>query len=127
MPAPRKSASGPKSSGPKSSGPKSSGPKSKASRPEVHPLGEHLAELLNPALVAPKTQGFGEAPQPKFEGAFPESHPRGLTGAAITADSLKALLEEGDPNIRNRPPWLPHRPPRPDKSEGGRRFRVVSE
>ena len=142
MPAPRKSASGPKpsgpkpagpkssgpkSSGPKSSGPKSSGPKSKASRPEVHPLGEHLAELLNPALVAPKTQGFGEAPQPKFEGAFPESHPRGLTGAAVTADSLKALLEEGDPNIRNRPPWLPHRPPRPDKSEGGRRFRVVSE
>jgi excinuclease ABC subunit B len=112
MPAPRKSASG---------------PKSKASRPEVHPLGEHLAELLNPALVVPKTQGFGEAPQPKFEGAFPESHPRGLTGAAVTADSLKALLEEGDPNIRNRPPWLPHRPPRPDKSEGGRRFRVVSE
>jgi excinuclease ABC subunit B len=117
MPAPRKS----------TPGPKSSGPKSKASRPEVHPLGEHLAELLNPALVVPKTQGFGEGPQPKFEGAFPQSHPRGLTGAAVTADSLKALLEEGDPNIRNRPPWLPHRPPRPDKSEGGRRFRVVSE
>jgi excinuclease ABC subunit B len=117
MPAPRKSASGPKSSG----------PKSKASRPEVHPLGEHLAELLNPALVVPKTQGFGEAPQPRFETPAPESHPRGLTGAAVTADSLKALLEEGDPNIRNRPPWLPHRPPRPDKSEGGRAFRVVSE
>ena len=121
MPAPKSALPGP------SLRPKFSGPKSKASRPEVHPLGEHLAELLNPALVAPKTQGFGEAPQPKFEGAFPESHPRGLTGAAITADSLKALLEEGDPNIRNRPPWLPHRPPRPDKSEGGRAFRVVSE
>jgi excinuclease ABC subunit B len=127
MPAPRKSASAPKSSGPKSSGPKSSGPKSKASRPEVYPLGEHLAELLNPALVEPKPQGFGEAPQPRFDTPVPESHPRGLTGAAVTADSLKALLEEGDPNIRNRPPWLPHRPPRPDKSEGGRRFRVVSE
>jgi excinuclease ABC subunit B len=112
MPAPRKSASG---------------PKSKASRPEVHPLGEHLAELLNPALVEPKPQGFGEAPQPRFETPAPESHPRGLTGAAVSADSLKALLEEGDPNIRNRPPWLPHRPPRPDKSEGGRAFRVVSE
>jgi excinuclease ABC subunit B len=117
MPAPRKTASGPKSSG----------PKSKASRPEVHPLGEHLAELLNPALVEHKPQGFGEAPQPRFETPVPESHPRGLTGAAVTADSLKALLEEGDPNIRNRPPWLPHRPPRPDKSEGGRAFRVVSE
>jgi excinuclease ABC subunit B len=112
MPAPRKSAPG---------------PKSKASRPEVHPLGEHLAELLNPALREPETQGFGEGPQPKFESPAPESHPRGLTGAAVSADSLKALLEEGDPNIRNRPPWLPHRPPRPDKSEGGRRFRVLSE
>ena len=128
MPAPRKSASGPKSKsapGPKSKS--ASGPKSKASRPEVHPLGEHLAELLNPALAEPKTQGFGERPQPRFETPAPESHPRGLTGAAVTADSLKALLEEGDPNIRNRPPWLPHRPPRPDKSEGGRAFRVVSE
>ena len=112
MPAPRKS---------------TPGPKSKASRPEVHPLGEHLAELLNPALVEPNPQGFGEAPQPKFESPAPESHPRGLTGAAVSANSLKALLEEGDPNIRNRPPWVPHRPPRPDKSEGGRRFRVVSE
>ena len=37
------------------------------------------------------------------------------------------LLELGDPNIRDRPPWTPHRPPRPDKSEGGRPFRVVSE
>ena len=125
MPAPRKSASAPKSSAPKSS-PKSSA-KSKASRPDLHPLGEHLAELLNPALVEPKSQGFGERPQPRFETPAPESHPRGLTGAAVTADSLKALLEEGDPNIRNRPPWLPHRPPRPDKSEGGRAFRVVSE
>ena len=112
MPAPRKTAAG---------------PKSKASRPEVHPLGEHLAELLNPALAEPKRQGFGEAPQPKFEAPFPESHPRGLTGATASAESLKELLDQGDPNIRNRPPWLPHRPPRPDKSEGGRRFRVVSE
>jgi excinuclease ABC subunit B len=116
MPAPRKTAGGPKSQ-----------PKSKASRPEVHPLGEHLAELLNPALAEPRRQGFGEAPQPKFEAPFPESHPRGLTGAAVSAESLKELLDQGDPNIRNRPPWLPHRPPRPDKSEGGRRFRVVSE
>jgi len=102
-------------------------PNSKASRPEVHPLGEHLAALLNPALVEPKTQGFGESSQSKFESPAPESHPRGLSGATATIESLKTLLELGDPNIRDRPPWTPHRPPRPDKSEGGRRFRVVSE
>ena len=96
-------------------------PKSKASRPEVQPLDQHLAALLNPALVEPKPQGFGEAPQPKFEGPAPESHPRGLTGATASAESLKELLDHGDPNIRERPPWTPHRPPRPEKSEGGRR------
>ena len=102
-------------------------PHSKASRPDLQPLDQHLAALLNPALVEPKPQGCGEAPQPKFEGPAPESHPRGLTGATASAESLKELLDRGDPNIRERPPWTPHRPPRPDKSEGGRRFRVVSE
>jgi excinuclease ABC subunit B len=102
-------------------------PKSKASRPELQPLDEHLAALLNPALVEPKAGGFAEAPQPRFEAPAPESHPRGLSGAGATIESLKALLELGDPNIRNRPPWTPHRPPRPDKSEGGQKFRIVSD
>ncbi len=102
-------------------------PHSKASRPDLQPLDQHLAALLNPALVEPKPQGCGEAPQPKFESPAPESHPRGLTGATASAESLKELLDHGDPNIRVRPPWTPHRPPRPEKSEGGRRLRVVSE
>src|ERR1700683_2420949 len=91
----------------------------RASRPDVHPLGDHLAALLNPALVeAPP--GLAEAPT-KFE------HPRGMTGASATVDSLKELLELGDPNLRDRPTWTPHRPTRPEKSEGGRKFNVVSE
>ena len=98
----------------------------KAARPDLQPLDQHLAALLNPAL-AEHRPGFGEAPQQKFESPAPESHPRGLTGASVSAESLKELLELGDPNIRDRPPWMPHRPPRPDKSEGGRKFRVVSE
>ncbi|MGB6493736.1 MAG: excinuclease ABC subunit UvrB, partial [Methylocella sp.] len=48
-------------------------------------------------------------------------------GVVATVESLKDLLERGDPNIREKKPWTPHRPPRPDKSEGGQRFRVVSE
>src|SRR5579875_2363969 len=92
----------------------------KAQRPEVHPLGEHLAALLNPALVDAPVPGFAEAPA-KFE------HPRGMTGATATAESLKLLLEMGDPNLRDRPAWTPHRPPRPQKSEGGRKFKIVSE
>src|SRR5579875_1403611 len=92
----------------------------KAQRPEVHPLGEHLAALLNPALVDAPVPGFAEAPA-KFE------HPRGMTGAGATVESLKELLENGDPNLSDRPAWTPHRPPRPEKSEGGRKFKIVSE
>src|SRR5579863_2656148 len=104
-------------------------PRPKASKPEVHPLGEHLAALLNPALLE-KPTGFSEAParfQPAPEADGDDAHPRGMTGAAATVESLKSLLELGDPNIRGARPWTPHRPPRPDKSEGGRKFKIVSD
>src|SRR5271169_6530241 len=59
-----------------------SSPKSKARRPDVYPLGEHLAALLNPALVE-KPQGFAEAPQAPFA-AESDAHPRCVTGAPAT-------------------------------------------
>jgi excinuclease ABC subunit B len=99
--------------------------RAKASKPELHPLGEHLAALLNPALNE-KPPGFSEAPQSAFVSEA-DSHPRGMTGAAATVDALRELLEGGDPNIRNRAAWTPHRPSRPPKSEGGQKFQVVSE
>ena len=140
-------------------------PASKASQPEVHPLDDHLAELLNPRLTRhqrmreagggynpaqaePAPAGFGEAPQAGFESGSmtdvdpalagklgfqpaPKPAPRrpgpDFSGAEVTADSLKALLEMGDPNLRESRPWTPHRPPRPDKSEGGIHFDLVSE
>jgi excinuclease ABC subunit B len=98
-------------------------PHSKASRPEVTPLGEHLAALLNPALNE-RQLGVSEAQASYDSGLY---QPPGTGGVAATAESLKELLERGDPNIREKSPWTPHRPPRPDKSEGGQRFRVVSE
>ena len=94
-------------------------PKSKAARPDVHPLGEHLAALLNPALNEPGP-GFAEAPQPGLTGMA-------SLGVAATVDSLKDLLEKGDPNIRAKAAWTPHRPARPEKSEGGIAFKISSE
>ena len=93
--------------------------RAKASRPDVTPLGEHLSALLNPALTQERS-GFAEAPQRVYD-------PGGLTGAGATLDSLKALLEAGDPNLRDKTDWSPHRPARPEKSEGGRAFKIVSE
>ncbi len=154
-------ASSPKPSSLKPSSPQPLTPKptgkSKAAKPEVQPLGEHLAALLNPALNVQRP-GFEEG-QARFDddaaspsridrkladmfglgapgdvGARPPrppvasgAHPRGMTGASATAESLKALIEAGDPNIKQGVPWTPHRPHRPDKSEGGIRFDLVSE
>ena len=44
-----------------------------------------------------------------------------------TIDSLDQLLRLGDPNIRDKKAWTPHRPERPQKSEGGVKFELVSE
>ncbi len=110
----------------------SKSPRSKASKPELKPLGEHLAALLNPALNE-RQQGFAEAPQRAFERiGFREDGdtgvlPAGMGGVEATIASLKDLLERGDPNLRDKQPWMPHRPERPEKSEGGISFSLVSD
>ena len=48
-----------------------------------------------------------------------------LGGVAATVESLKSLLETGDPEHHAANAWMPHRPPRPDKSEGGVAFEIV--
>ncbi len=96
--------------------------RAKASKPELKPLGEHLAALLNPALNDRPT-GFAEAPQASYEAFVPA----GMGGVEATLASLKDLLERGDPNLRDRAVWTPHRPARPEKSEGGIDFKLISE
>jgi excinuclease ABC subunit B len=48
------------------------------------------------------------------------------TGASATLDALNKRLAEGSPFIDPTKPWTPHRPPRPDKTEGGVPFRMMS-
>jgi excinuclease ABC subunit B len=49
------------------------------------------------------------------------------SAVAATAHALDTLLREGRPEFRSDRPWVPHRPPRPEKSEGGRRFMIKSD
>ena len=51
---------------------------------------------------------------------------RGVTGAAASNEALESLLREGRAEF-NAQAWTPHRPPRPDKSEGGLRLENKSE
>ena len=51
-------------------------------------------------------------------------------GVAATAEALEALIREGRPEFRkddgSLQVWTPHRPPRPEKSEGGVPFVIKS-
>jgi excinuclease ABC subunit B len=42
----------------------------------------------------------------------------GPAGASATVRALERLLRDGRPEFLGKP-WMPHRPPRPEKSEGG--------
>src|SRR5581483_998677 len=63
-----------------------------------------------------KTLGFKIEPQEDF---VPSQ------GSTASAEALQKLLDEGRPEFRNMT-FVPHRPARPEKSEGGKKFKLVS-
>lgn len=49
------------------------------------------------------------------------------SGVTATVAALSALIESGNPLHKNGELWVPHRPARPDKSEGGLAIKMVSD
>ncbi|HMA74730.1 MAG TPA: excinuclease ABC subunit UvrB [Xanthobacteraceae bacterium] len=58
--------------------------------------------------------------------ALPAPGEGDASAVAATARALETLLREGRPEFRDQP-WMPHRPPRPEKSEGGQRLIIKSD
>jgi len=83
---------------------------------EVDP---RLAQALG--LAAPE-----DGPLPA---GAPDPEPVSLAseGVSATVEALEKLLTEGNPLFKNGQAWVPHRPERPAKSEGGVRFTLKSE
>ncbi len=48
-------------------------------------------------------------------------------GVTATVAALSALIESGNPLHKNGEMWIPHRPARPEKSEGGVAIKMVSD
>ncbi len=87
-------------------------------------------------------KGLGEAPQTGYVGkgsveinkemaealGYKEDDLSGLRSSGITAtvQALENLLREGRREFESVP-WVPHRPPRPEKSEGGQRLVIKSD
>ncbi len=115
---------------------------------------DRRADFANAHTARKSTpKGFGEAPQTGFDRkpshdisrqdfpATPLEINRGMAEAlgyrededgllpsavTATAQALDRLLREGRKEFSDAP-WMPHRPPRPEKSEGGKKFVIKSD
>lgn len=84
-------------------------------------LDPELARQLGMPTAEDDEDALARPPRSKMEGL----------GVKATAESLEALLRDGRPEFKTGDGslklWTPHRPPRPEKSEGGVRFEIKSE
>ncbi len=62
-----------------------------------------------------------------LEISLEEANSIGNSGVTATVDALSKLISEGNPLIKNGEEWIPHRPDRPVKSEGGVEVKMVTE
>jgi len=103
----------------RAAGAKTKTPNSKASRPARAPRieGTEGVDLMEPG------SGIAPAQAPVDADAAPS------TAAMEAQGNLAALLERGRPFYvpDDAPDWVPHRPARPEKSEGGVPLKIVSE
>ncbi|SHG35673.1 excinuclease ABC subunit UvrB [Bradyrhizobium erythrophlei] len=85
--------------------------------------------VLDPELA--KQLGFTTEEEDAAALARPPRNKMEALGVAATADALDALIREGRPEFKGEDGqmkvWTPHRPPRPEKSEGGQPFVIKSE
>ena len=68
-----------------------------------------------------------EFQRPKPERRRPERGDISSMGVAATAELLENLLREGRAEFKGAIAWTPHRPARPEKSEGGQRLVIKSD
>jgi len=84
---------------------------------------------LDPELA--KQLGFTTEEEDAAAMARPPRNKMEALGVAATADALDALIRDGRPEFKGEGGevkiWTPHRPPRPEKSEGGVPFVIKSE
>ncbi|WEK49991.1 MAG: excinuclease ABC subunit UvrB [Candidatus Kaistia colombiensis] len=77
------------------------------------------------ASSARERAASGLNPVSGLEISLEEAESMSESSVTATVAALSALIETGRPEIQDKT-WVPHRPPRPEKSEGGQPFRIVS-
>jgi excinuclease ABC subunit B len=84
-------------------------------------LDPELARQLGLPTAEDDEEALARPPRNKME----------ALGVKATAEALESLIRDGRPEFRGNDGalkvWTPHRPPRPEKSEGGVRFEIKSD
>src|SRR5262245_6533446 len=109
---------------------KSPGPTGGAGRgfaePPQKPLKTSRGTSMGGRGSAKERAAVGLNPVPGIDVALEDVAALPASGVTATVEALSKLIEGGRPEFRNRT-WVPHRPPRPEKSEGGVALRLTSE
>ncbi len=88
---------------------------------ELREASPELARVLGLDGEDAPTEANIEPRRPRRANPFTDG-----SASAATHESLERLLREGRPEFTGQT-WTPHRPPRPEKSEGGHRLVIKSE
>jgi excinuclease ABC subunit B len=97
-----------------------------ARRDEDKPLKTARGTSMGGRATARERAGAGLMPVSGLDVTLEDAESRPQGAVTATVESLSRLIEEGRPEFRDKT-WVPHRPPRPEKSEGGVPLRIVSD
>jgi len=79
------------------------------------------------AASARERAAAGLNPIPGLDISLEDAEALPQSGVTATVEALAKLIESGNPLHKNGQIWTPHRPARPEKSEGGITIRMESE
>ena len=79
------------------------------------------------AATARERTAAGLNPIPGLDISLEDAEALPTSGVTATVEALSALIESGNPLHKNGQIWTPHRPARPEKSEGGIAITMVSD
>ncbi|WP_404402795.1 excinuclease ABC subunit UvrB [Pelagibacterium halotolerans] len=107
-----------------------------AEKAEKKPAKGKRSEATGMSLKAPKSKanaverptnldGFAEAPQAGFH--TPATVSNSSAGVTATVQALEKIISEGRKEVEGSGPWLPPRPVRPPKDQGGIPFKLKTE
>ncbi|WP_159591682.1 excinuclease ABC subunit UvrB [Chelativorans xinjiangense] len=77
------------------------------------------------AASAKERAAAGMMPVAGLDVSLEEAEGLSSSGVTATVAALSRLIEGGDPNLASA--WTPHRPPRPEKTEGGIALKMTTE